>query len=55
MIAYVRSLGFKLVLIVILKILFLVALWYLVLRHQSVHIDATHMTERFLSSPSSSP
>jgi hypothetical protein len=44
-----KSLGFKLGVVICLKILFLYALWYAVLQHQKVVVDTPMMTERLLT------
>lgn len=49
----VKSLGFKLGCVIILKIVFLYALWCVVLQYQKTHVDTPKMAERLLSPPSS--
>ncbi len=43
-----KSLGFKLGLIILIKILFLIGFWNAVLRYQETHVNASDMTDRLL-------
>lgn len=44
-----KSLGFKLGVIIVIKILFLIGLWNLVLQYQAVHIETSDMSNRLLT------